>query len=118
MSANFFSDKNLLYYLFDENNFSIDVSIVDDEAVNIEEIQETNIESLTKFEIYSNGQYIETVEDQSEEQVKELLNKKAYKAKDFQKTYDSYNTASTFLGGMSNNDNFEASILFSKIMVT
>ncbi|SHK02521.1 tetratricopeptide repeat protein [Epilithonimonas mollis] len=50
-------------------------------------------------------------------QVKELLNnaKKAYKAKEFQKTYDDYNTASTFLGGMSNNDNFEASILFSKI---
>ncbi len=50
-------------------------------------------------------------------QVKKLLNnaKKAYKAKDFQKTYDDYNTASTFLGGMSNNDNFEASILFSKI---
>lgn len=50
-------------------------------------------------------------------QVKELLNnaKKAYKAKEFQKTYDDYNNASTFLGGMSNNDNFEASILFSKI---
>lgn len=50
-------------------------------------------------------------------QVKNLLNdaKKAYKAKEFQKTYDDYNTASTFLGGMSNNDNFEASILFSKI---
>lgn len=50
-------------------------------------------------------------------QVKELLNnaKKAYDAKEFQKTYDDYNTASTFLGGMSNNDNFEASILFSKI---
>jgi len=50
-------------------------------------------------------------------QVKELLNnaKKAYNVKEFQKTYDDYNTASTFLGGMSNNDNLEASILFSKI---
>jgi len=50
-------------------------------------------------------------------QVKELLKnaKKAYNVKEFQKTYDDYNTASTFLGGMSNNDNIEASILFSKI---
>ncbi|MFC4162453.1 DUF6624 domain-containing protein [Epilithonimonas zeae] len=50
-------------------------------------------------------------------QVKELLKnaKKAYNVKEFQKAYDDYNTASTFLGGMSNNDNIEASILFSKI---
>lgn len=34
---------------------------------------------------------------------------------EFQKTYDYYNTASTFLGGMSNADNFEAAIIFSKI---
>ncbi|UQB70286.1 DUF6624 domain-containing protein [Epilithonimonas zeae] len=50
-------------------------------------------------------------------QVKELLDnaKRAYSVKEFQKTYNNYNTASTFLGGMSNNDNFEAAILFSKI---
>ncbi len=50
-------------------------------------------------------------------QVKKLLNnaKKAYDTKEFQNAYDDYNTASTFLGGISNNDNFEASILFSKI---
>lgn len=38
-----------------------------------------------------------------------------YSKKEFQKTYDYYNTASTFLGGMSNADNFEAAIVFSKI---
>ncbi|MBX2963735.1 MAG: hypothetical protein KF687_14590 [Cyclobacteriaceae bacterium] len=41
--------------------------------------------------------------------------KLSYKKKEFQKTYDFYNTASTFLGGMSNEDNFEAAIIFSKI---
>jgi len=38
-----------------------------------------------------------------------------YKAKEFTRTYDYYNTASTFIGGMNNADNFEAAILFSKI---
>ena len=38
-----------------------------------------------------------------------------YIKKEFQKTYDYYNTVSTFLGGMTNADNFEAAIIFSKI---
>lgn len=38
-----------------------------------------------------------------------------YQQKDFQKTYDYYNTASTFLGGMSNEDNFKAAVIFSNI---
>ncbi|HJV79191.1 MAG TPA: DUF6624 domain-containing protein [Paludibacter sp.] len=38
-----------------------------------------------------------------------------YNKKEFQKTYDYYNTASTFLGGMSNADNYEAAVIFSKI---
>lgn len=38
-----------------------------------------------------------------------------YAQKEFQKTYDYYNTASTFLGGMSEADNFEAAIIFSGI---
>jgi hypothetical protein len=38
-----------------------------------------------------------------------------YKRNEFQKTYHYYNTASTFLGGMSNDDNFEAAIIFSRI---
>lgn len=41
--------------------------------------------------------------------------KYCYTTKEFQKTYDFYNTASTFLGGMSNADNFEAAVIFSKI---
>lgn len=50
-------------------------------------------------------------------EVKELMikAKQAYNKKEFQKAYDNYNMASTFLGGMSNSDNFEAAILFSKI---
>jgi hypothetical protein len=40
-----------------------------------------------------------------------------YTKKEFQRTYDFYNTASTFLGGMSNADNFEAAIIFSKIAI-
>ncbi len=38
-----------------------------------------------------------------------------YSIKEFEKTYDYYNTASTFLGGMNSEDNLEAAILFSKI---
>ncbi|WP_461787759.1 DUF6624 domain-containing protein [Pedobacter sp.] len=38
-----------------------------------------------------------------------------YTKKEFQKTYDFYNNASTFLGGMSNAENFEAATIFSKI---
>jgi hypothetical protein len=38
-----------------------------------------------------------------------------YSIKEFQKTYDYYNTASAFLSGMSSADNFEAAIVFSKI---
>lgn len=41
--------------------------------------------------------------------------KYCYNKKEFQKTYDYYNTASTFLGGMSNADNYEAAVIFSKI---
>ena len=41
--------------------------------------------------------------------------KYCYDIKQYQKTYDFYNNASTFLGGMSNADNFEAAIIFSKI---
>ena len=50
-------------------------------------------------------------------QVQDLINsaKSAYKNKEFQKAYDDYNTASTFLGGMTDEDNFEAAVLFSKI---
>ena len=40
-----------------------------------------------------------------------------YPKKEFQKTYYFYNNASTFLGGMSNVDNFEAATFFSKIAV-
>lgn len=38
-----------------------------------------------------------------------------YTKKQFRKTYDYYNTASTFLGGMSNLNNLEAAIIFAKI---
>lgn len=38
-----------------------------------------------------------------------------YTKKQFQKTYDYYNTASTYLGGMTNENHFEAAIIFSKI---
>lgn len=38
-----------------------------------------------------------------------------YSKKEFQKSYDYYNTASTFLSGMSSTDNLDAAILFSKI---
>lgn|GEM_PF-714587 len=38
-----------------------------------------------------------------------------YSKKEFQKSYDYYNTASTFLGGMSSTDNLDAAIIFSKI---
>jgi hypothetical protein len=41
--------------------------------------------------------------------------KYCYRQKEFQKAYDFYNYASTFLGGMSTLDNFEAAIIFSKI---
>ncbi|MCG2617622.1 tetratricopeptide repeat protein [Terrimonas sp. NA20] len=41
--------------------------------------------------------------------------KYSYEKNEFQKVYDFYNSASTFLGGMSNADNFEAAIIFSKI---
>lgn len=38
-----------------------------------------------------------------------------YIEKQFQKTYDYYNTASTFLSGMSDEDSFDAAVIFSKI---
>ncbi len=40
-----------------------------------------------------------------------------YSTRQFQKTYDYYNAASTFSGGMDKADNLEAAILFSKIGV-
>jgi hypothetical protein len=50
-------------------------------------------------------------------QVRTLIDsaKLAYTRKEFEKTYDFYNTASTFLGGMSDDDNLEAAVIFSKI---
>ncbi|MXV50119.1 hypothetical protein GS399_03990 [Pedobacter sp. HMF7647] len=50
-------------------------------------------------------------------QVQHLMDSaKVYYTKgQYQRTYDFYNAASTFLGGMSNADNFEAAIIFSKI---
>lgn len=52
-----------------------------------------------------------------EKNVTELINKAkhAYGNKKFQEAYNKYNEASAFLGGMSNNDHFEAAIIFSKI---
>lgn len=42
-----------------------------------------------------------------------------YAIREFQKSYDFYNNASTFLGGMSDGDNFDASVIFSRIaMIT
>lgn len=38
-----------------------------------------------------------------------------YKAQDFQKVYDYYNNASMVLGGMTNNDNYEAATIFATI---
>ncbi|WP_276090419.1 DUF6624 domain-containing protein [Pedobacter sp. JY14-1] len=38
-----------------------------------------------------------------------------YTKNEFQKSYDFYNNASSFLGGMSDADNFEAAIIFAKI---
>jgi hypothetical protein len=54
-----------------------------------------------------------------QDQVRLLMDsaKYFYIKNEFQKTYDYYNTASTFLGGMSNADNFEAAIIFSRIAV-
>ncbi len=41
--------------------------------------------------------------------------KKYYETKEFQKVYDNYNNASMILGGMTSEQNFEASELFAKI---
>ena len=38
-----------------------------------------------------------------------------YNKKQFQQVYDLYNTASTIMGGMSTNDNYNAAVLFAKI---
>jgi hypothetical protein len=38
-----------------------------------------------------------------------------YTIGEFAKTYDYYNTASTFIGGMSNPDNLDAALIFAKI---
>lgn len=49
--------------------------------------------------------------------VQDLIEKAkiSFKNKEFQKTYDYYNEASTFSGGMSDDDNFDAAVIFSKI---
>ncbi len=41
--------------------------------------------------------------------------KTSYKEKEFQKTYDYYNTASAIMGGMNEEQNYEAAVLFAKI---
>lgn len=41
-----------------------------------------------------------------------------YKKKDFEKVYDLYNRASMTMGGMNNEDNFEAAVLFADIATT
>jgi hypothetical protein len=38
-----------------------------------------------------------------------------YRQRQFQKTYDLYNEASTIAGGMSTKDNYDAAVLFAKI---
>lgn len=54
---------------------------------------------------------------QIKDTVKALINtaKAAYKAGDFQRTYDSYNSASTFADGMTDEESLEAAKLFSRI---
>jgi len=54
---------------------------------------------------------------QIDKDVKGLIDsaKAAYKAGDFQQAYDSYNAASTFADGMSNEESLEAAVLFSVI---
>ncbi|WP_051951328.1 DUF6624 domain-containing protein [Flavobacterium sp. ASV13] len=51
------------------------------------------------------------------ESTSNLINeaKKYYETKEFQKVYDNYNNASMILGGMTSEQNFEASELFAKI---
>ncbi|WP_281233994.1 DUF6624 domain-containing protein [Flavobacterium gelatinilyticum] len=43
--------------------------------------------------------------------------KHSYTVKEFDKTYDYYNAASTFAGGMSDTDNYNAAVLFAKIAI-
>jgi len=54
---------------------------------------------------------------QIDKNIKGLIDsaKAAYKAGDFQQTYDGYNAASTFADGMSNEESLEAAVLFSVI---
>lgn len=49
--------------------------------------------------------------------VKSLIDsaKQAFLKNDYLQTYDLYNTASTFLDGMSNDENLEAAVIFSRI---
>lgn len=56
-------------------------------------------------------------DDRDLELTKQLIDsaKTSYKAKEFQKTYDYYNTASAIMGGMNEQQNYEAAILFAKI---
>ncbi len=50
-------------------------------------------------------------------QVQQLIDgsKDAYRRRDFQKTYDNYNQASTYAGGMTNSENLHAAITFAEI---
>jgi len=86
--------------------------------------QKIGLQSLRVYALTYGFSYREIDARQSEQndsayriRVQNLIDsaKYFYTKKQFLKTYDFYNTASTFLGGMSNADNFEAAVIFSKI---
>jgi hypothetical protein len=74
---------------------------------------------LRVYLLRNNCKQSEQKDSSYQDQVRLLMDsaKYFYAKNEFQKTYDYYNTASTFLGGMSNADNFEAAIIFSRIAV-
>ncbi|RMZ59900.1 tetratricopeptide repeat protein [Chryseobacterium nematophagum] len=82
-------------------------------------LQPLKIYSLTYGFSYNeiNAQESEQKDSIYNAEVQKLMDnaKYFYKKEEFQKTYDYYNTASTFLSGMSNTDNFDAAVLFVKI---
>lgn len=82
------------------------------------------MESLGLYSLLYGFSYKNITSEESKEkdvtykkQVQDLINKAkmSYKNNEFSKTYDYYNTASTFLGGMTSEENFEAAVIFSKI---
>ena len=82
------------------------------------------MESLELYSLIYDFSYKNITSKESDEkdatykkQVQDLIKnaKMFYEKKEFSKTYDYYNTASTFLGGMTNKENFEAAVIFSKI---